>query len=87
MAKPQDIVKHELIGLNIEVTASPNKSLVGKCGKIVDETRSTMTIEEKGKFKKVLKSQITFKTKFKGKIVEVFGRDLVSRPEERIKRR
>ncbi|MEK6816079.1 MAG: ribonuclease P protein subunit [Nanoarchaeota archaeon] len=87
MAKSQDIVKHELIGLDIEVVASPNRSLVGKRGKVVDETRSTLTIEEKGKFKKVLKSQITFKTKFKGKVVEVSGQDMVSRPEERIKRR
>lgn len=87
MAKPQDIIKHELIGLGIEIIASPNKSLVGKCGTITDETRSTITIEERGKFKKVLKSQITFKAKFQGKVVEVPGCELISRPEERIKRR
>ena len=85
--KLEDIIKHEMIGREIEIVQSTNPSLVGKKGIIVDETRNTLTIDEKGTFKKVLKSQITFTTKFQGKTLEINGQELVGRPEDRIKRK
>lgn len=84
---PKNIVQHELIGLEIEISDAKNKSLIGKKGKIVDETRNTLTIEEgREKYKKVLKSQITIRTKIQGKNLEIDGQKLVAKPEERLKK-
>jgi ribonuclease P protein subunit POP4 len=85
--KPKDIIKHEFIGREIVIVKSTNTSLVGLKGIVVDETKNTLTIDEKGTFKKVLKSQVTFTIEFQGKILEVNGQELVARPEDRIKRR
>ena len=40
-------LKGEIIGLNILVTHSNNKTLVGINGKVVDETRDIITIKTK----------------------------------------
>jgi|TARA_Y100000310_G_scaffold327640_1_gene394318 ribonuclease P protein subunit POP4 len=73
--------KKELIGSIIEIIGSKNKTLIGIKGKIIDETKNTLTIKNKTS-KKVLKSHITFK--IDGKIVE--GKDITKRPEDRIKK-
>ncbi|MEA3378724.1 MAG: ribonuclease P protein component 1 [Nanoarchaeota archaeon] len=84
--KPKEIIQHELIGLEIEIVDASNKSLIGKKGNIIDETKNTLTIKDGEKYKKVLKSQITFRTTIAGKKIEVDGRKLVGRPEERLKK-
>ena len=80
---PTDVLKHELIGLEAEIIAAKNKSLVGIKGKIIDETKNTITIGTK----KILKEQVTIKMKIKNNIAIVNGEKLVARPEERIKKR
>ncbi|RME55512.1 ribonuclease P protein subunit [Candidatus Woesearchaeota archaeon] len=85
--KLSDVLKHEFVGREIEIISCTNPSLVGKKGVVVDETKNTFTIDEKGTFKKVLKSHIIFRTKFQGKVLEIDGKELVFRPEDRIKRR
>jgi ribonuclease P protein subunit POP4 len=85
MLKPKDIAKHELIGLDIEVLQSKNKALIGLKGKITDETKNTITIDD-GKERKIMKSQIMMKTRIGDKEYEIDGRILVGRPEDRIKK-
>lgn len=72
--------------MEIEVTASNNKSLIGKSGKIIDETKQTITIQSKNKKIKLIKSQIKMKTKYNNQTVEIDGNLLVNRPEDRIKK-
>ena len=85
--RPKDIVKGELIGLSIEVTAAKNPTLVGLRGQIIDETKYTLTIEDGHISKKVLKEQVSITTTIHNKIVTVDGRALIARPEERIKKK
>ena len=80
MAK--ELLKGELIGSEIEIMHSKNKTLIGKTGKIIDETRNTITLETNSKKIKVLKSHITFK--IKNKIID--GKKIVGKPEDRIKK-
>ena len=47
MITSKNLVNHELIGLKIKIKDSKNKSLIGKKGTIIDETKSTFLIEEK----------------------------------------
>ena len=93
---PFNIKQHELIGMEIEIAASKNQSLVGLKGIVTDETRNMLVIEQENnpmqasgkskRFKRLIKSQITFKTKLQGKTVEVDGNVIAKRPEDRIKK-
>jgi ribonuclease P protein subunit POP4 len=88
MISPENLVRHELIGLSVKVTRSTNPSSIGIEGRVVDESRNTLTIEtEKGK-KNIVKEQCTFSIELpSGERVVVDGRVLVARPEDRIKKK
>ncbi len=86
MQDSKNLVRHELIGLEIEVINSKNPSLDGIKGKIIEETKNTLKIKTKNKMKIVNKNQVTLKTNFKGKITIIDGSLLVGRPEDRIKK-
>ena len=47
----KDVVKLELIGLHIEVVKAKNSSLIGLKGKIIDETKNTITIKKNNETK------------------------------------
>jgi ribonuclease P protein subunit POP4 len=84
----QKLLRDELIGLEVRVVESTNKNVVGFSGRIVDETRNTLKIETKsGAEKTLVKEQCIFLIKYGGKWVKVDGRELVSRPEDRIKKK
>lgn len=73
----------ELIGEPIEVVESTNKSNIGLKGKIVDETKFTIKVSNQGKIKTLFKSTLLFKLGKNGKIIN--GKNMMKRPEERIK--
>lgn len=77
------LLKYEFIGTEVEITDSKNNSLVGEKGKIVDETRNMFVLDSG---KKIIKSQCIFKMKIDKKNVEINGKALVGRPEDRIKK-
>lgn len=82
------ITQQEFIGLKAKVTESPNSSYIGIAGIIVDETRNTFAVLQDGKRKTVVKDQAVFHfTLPDSTIVEIDGRVLVGRPEERLKKR
>ena len=83
---PKELIRHELIGLDAEIVKSKNPTLIGFKGKIVDETQSTLTIKQKDKMKKIIKNQAIFNFKVGEKIVQVDGKFLVGRPEDRLKK-
>ena len=81
------IIRREFIGTEIKIKESKNQTNVGISGKIIDETRNTFTISHKGKKRRIIKSPNTFHFHFPdGTIVEIAGRLLIGRPENRIKR-
>lgn len=81
-----DIVRHELIGRDIKIVGAKNKSLEGIRGKIVYETKNLIHVETETGIKKLIKDQITIKMNYKGKTIEINGKLLVGRPEERVKK-
>jgi len=76
------IARYELIGLEAEVTDSKNKDNIGIKGIIRDETKNTITIENK----KLLKNNITLKIKIDNQMISVPGTQLAGRPKERIQK-
>lgn len=84
----KNLVMHELIGLPCRVKDSSNKALIGLEGRVVDETRQTLTLEVKDKEKSLIKDQCIFSFRIpSGKWVRVEGKILVARPEDRIKKK
>jgi len=88
MITEKNLVRHELIGLEVKVKKSTNKSQIGIKGKVVDETYNMLVIETKKGERMVEKKSCVFVFKLpNGKKVEVEGWVLVGRPEDRIKKK
>tara|TARA_Y100000310_G_scaffold342215_1_gene444356 strand:- start:6154 stop:6414 length:261 start_codon:yes stop_codon:yes gene_type:complete len=86
MRTPNNITKHELIGLHVEVVEAKNSDLVGIKGKVVDETKHTVILATVNGERKVLKKGMKMKTEVKGQQIIIDGDVLLVRPEDRIKK-
>ena len=85
-AVPENILRHELIGLDVKIVHSSNRSILGRSGLIVNESKNMLTLSRKGRKVLIPKSVATFRFKLAdGRIVEVDGSRLVGRPENRLK--
>ncbi len=83
----QNLLRHELIGLSVEVADSSDQNLVGKKGTVVDETQNTIAIEEGDEVKSLQKSAVVLRVTLPdGEQVQVDGKKLVARPEDRRKK-
>ncbi len=77
------IYPHELIGQDVEVVASANKTQVGLRGKITDETKETIVIKIGNTRKRVFKRGIEFRLVSSKR--KVSGEEVLRRSEERLK--
>ncbi len=85
MITKENILRHELIGLPVEVVGAANPAQQGIAGRIVDETRNTLVIETPRGRKRVGKARATFRIPLPGgTVVDVSGSALVSQPEKRL---
>ena len=81
-------LQHEFIGLNAEVVRSLHPNYVGIKGKVLNETRNTLVILHNNKKTMIIKNVAIFHfTMPDGTIVEIDGKIIVGRPENRIKKR
>jgi len=89
MITPKNIFRHELIGLPVKVVKSSHKGFVGIEGKVVNETKNTLTIEEDDSIEKIIpKGVATFHFNLPdGNIIEIEGKIIIARPEDRIKKK
>lgn len=83
--KLNSIIKHELIGLHIKIADSKNKANIGLTGKIINETKYTLTIKTAKGNKMVFKKTIKIELKKNNKKILVDGSLLIRRPEDRVK--
>jgi ribonuclease P protein subunit POP4 len=85
---PQNLVRHEFCGLSIRIAKSTDPTQKGMKGKVIDETYKTLKIDTKKGEKTVIKENCIFVFTLPDKRkVEVDGKLLVSRPEDRIKKK
>jgi RNase P/RNase MRP subunit p29 len=70
-----------LIGEEAEIIGAKNKTLIGLQGTITDETKNMLEISTKKGNKKLIKGQITIRTKEK----TIEGKNIQGRTETRIK--
>jgi len=85
---PQNILRHELIGLAVRVSEARNPEIKGIRGSVVDETKNTLKILSRRGTLVIPKDVATFRFKLPDDVqVDVNGRRLVARPESRLKTR
>ena len=89
MITPQNIFRHELVGLHVEVVKSSHDGLTGIKGQVIDETKNTIKVEDVDGCEKIIpKNVATFRfTLPDSAVVEIDGRIIVARPEDRIKKK
>jgi ribonuclease P protein subunit POP4 len=86
--RPENLARHELIGLSVIVAESTDNGLVGISGMIVDETRNTFLVETERGMKRIPKSNTSLTLALQnGQKVKVSGSILISQPENRINKR
>ena len=82
------IVQDEFIGLEASVAKCSNSSVVGMKGQVVDETRNTFTLSCNSERTVVIKDTAVFDfTLSNGTVVEIDGKIMMGRPEDRLKKR
>jgi ribonuclease P protein subunit POP4 len=75
------------IGLDVEISNSSQRKLIGLKGKVVDETKNLIVIEAHGKDVRVPKVSATFRfTLDDGEKMDVDGAKIAFRPHERAKK-
>ncbi|MFH1012971.1 MAG: ribonuclease P protein subunit [Thermoplasmatota archaeon] len=80
------IIKDELIGRQVSISACTDPTWVQRSGVIIDETKNTFLIETAEKVKRIAKDIATFTFEIQGASNHVLGSHLRYRPEERVKK-
>jgi len=97
---PENVVRHELIGLKVKVAESTDPALRGLSGTVVDESYNMLVVEcrptagkgakktAKPKEKAISKRNSIFIFALPNRVkVKIEGRLLIGRPEDRIKKK
>lgn len=79
-----NITSHELIGLDTEITQSTNPQVIGLNGRILNETKSMLTIKTKNGEKSIAKATNSWKFSIQDKEVIIDGAKIAKRPFDRI---
>lgn len=82
-----DIIRSEFIGTRAQVIKSLHNDYLGLNGRVISETRNTLTLINEGQARSVVKEFSVFNFTFDdGTIVDIDGKLLVGRPEDRLKK-
>ena len=82
-----DVIREEFIGTNVQISSSPHSGYLGINGEVIGETRNTFTLNKEGQTKQIVKDQAIFQFQFSdGTVVEIDGKLLVGKPEDRLKK-
>jgi ribonuclease P protein subunit POP4 len=85
MISPQNILRHEIIGLDVLVSGATNPLHKGLSGRIIDETKNLLIIETPKGLKRIPKMHSRFQLHLPGsELVEIDGSVMVLAPEKRI---
>ncbi|MFA5346814.1 MAG: ribonuclease P protein subunit [Methanoregula sp.] len=85
MITPQNVLRHEMIGLDVLVSGAANPLHRGLSGHIIDETKNLLVIETSQGVKRIPKIHSRFQLNLPGSgLVEIDGSVMVMAPEKRI---
>ncbi len=82
-----NIICEEFIGTTGSIANSPHSDYLPIHGNVIGETQNTFTLLHNGVAKRVVKNQAVFQFQFSdGTTVEIDGKLLVGKPEDRVKK-
>ncbi len=82
-----DIIRYEFIGTAAQIAYSKNAGYLGLSGRVIGETKNTFTLYSEGKTKNIIKDSAVFNFTFNDSTsVEIDGKILIGRPEDRLKK-
>lgn len=82
-----EVIRYEFIGTHARVARSTDPTCDRVSGVVMDETRNTFTLSDRGTRKTIMKDSTLFHFIFPdGTTVEIDGRLLTGRPEDRLKK-
>ncbi|HKC78738.1 MAG TPA: ribonuclease P protein subunit [Nitrosopumilaceae archaeon] len=84
MITQENLLIHELIGLEAIVVKSNNEQITGISGKVIDETKSMLFLNTINGIKKIPKEIADWKFSFDKNESIVNGNLLTKRPQERL---
>lgn len=84
--RADDFRRREFIGLEAEVVESTCPHHIGIRGRVVDETRNMLVIEQEGEEKRIPKECCKFRFTDGSRSYMVSGKEIRFRPEDRIKK-
>ena len=83
----ENVLAHEIIGLAASIVESSDPSLQGVSGKIVFETKNTLSIRVDSRVKQVAKNAIKkIQIQTHSGVCFISGSSMIGRPEDRISR-
>lgn len=87
MITAENILAHEVIGLGATITESTDPALAGLKGKIVFETKNTISIRSGNRTRQIAKATAkTIEIQAQSGACFISGSSLIARPEDRISR-
>ena len=85
MITSQNVLRHELIGMDVLVSGATNPSHKGLSGRIIDETKNLLVIDTPRGVRRIPKMHSIFGLRLPGReYVEIDGSVMVLAPERRI---
>lgn len=85
MISSQNVIRHELIGLDVLVSGAANPLHRGISGRIIDETRNMLVIRTPQGILRIEKMHSTFRVHLPDHtLVEINGSAMILAPEKRI---
>lgn len=88
MITPQNILRHELIGLQVTVEDSPNTGEIGMTGLIIDETKNMLRIKTERGIKSLEKQYKLLRVTLPDSVrVKIDGNALSVSPTRRVSMR
>ncbi|MFH1240516.1 MAG: ribonuclease P protein subunit [Candidatus Diapherotrites archaeon] len=81
----KNLPAHELIGLNAKVVKSVDSKKTGVKGKVVNETKNILELENNSVIKKIPKKEVVFEFEIGNEKIIIDGKMLNEKPENRVK--
>ena len=82
-----NLIRHELIGLEARISGGSNRCQKLIKGIVANETRNTLILLQGREEKQISKGDASFIFNLDGTLVEVEGKTLIGRPEDRVKKK
>ena len=84
MITQENLLMHELIGLEATVMKSNNEQIIGISGKVMDETKSMLFLNTVNGIKKISKENVEWKFSFDKNESIVNGNLITKKPQDRL---